>query len=79
MSDGCKSLGKPMLALRERECRWPVSRDGGPALFCATEISGAEWAPGEVGGSYCRFHRLRGVGAGTPAERAAPRVLERLG
>lgn len=43
---------KPFMEIGQNECRYPVSKDGEPFMFCA----GASWEDGE---SYClRHHTL---------------------
>ncbi|RWC29819.1 MAG: hypothetical protein EOS70_23290 [Mesorhizobium sp.] len=62
----------PLESLKPRECRWPVNNaaQGEQHLFCGQATDDER--------SYCPHHCRRAVGAGTPHERAAPRVLERL-
>lgn len=69
--------GKTLADIGSHECRFPLHGEGAATRFCAVEISPGEWLPGMSGGTYCRFHRTLSVGRGTPAERAAHRVLER--
>lgn len=40
-----------MMELTDRTCRWPVSRDAGPMLFCGGYFDG--------NGSYCNEHRKK--------------------
>ncbi|WP_315920390.1 hypothetical protein [Mesorhizobium sp. SP-1A] len=75
----CNSGGLVLADLKSHQCRFPLDGQGAETRFCAVEIAPGEWLPGFSGGSYCRFHRLVSRGRGTEAERAAPRVLERLG
>lgn len=76
----CNSLGRRLLDLESHQCRFPMRGFGAETRFCAVEVSTADWRPGFSGGSYCRFHRNLVVRVrSTDAERAAPRVLERLG
>lgn len=76
---GTFSAGRKLLDLASHECRFPLHGTGAETRFCAVEVAPGDWLPGFSGGSYCRFHKLVSVGRGTEAERAAPRVLERLG
>ncbi|TIM24734.1 MAG: hypothetical protein E5Y74_00625 [Mesorhizobium sp.] len=75
---GEKSLGRILADLDSHQCRFPLRGEGAAMRFCATEVTEADWLPGFAGRSYCTFHRRLSEGRGTPAERAAPRVLERL-
>ncbi|HTV68083.1 MAG TPA: GcrA family cell cycle regulator [Rhizobiaceae bacterium] len=61
----------PLDQLKHGECRWPVNDAaiGELHLFCGK--------PNDVIGNYCRHHRLRSIGAGTPSERGAVAVLAR--
>lgn len=76
--NGMKSQGRLLADLDSHQCRFPLRGDGAAMRFCAAEISEADWLPGFAGRSYCSFHRSLSEGRGTPAERAAVRVLERL-
>lgn len=78
MPNGCNSLGRILADLDSHQCRFPLRGDGAATRFCAVEVSEADWLPGFAGRSYCTFHRRLSEGRGTEAERAAPRVLERL-
>ncbi|MBN9255241.1 MULTISPECIES: hypothetical protein [unclassified Mesorhizobium] len=76
---GCNSIGRRLADLTSHQCHFPLRGEGAETRFCAVEVSPADWRPGASGGQYCTFHRCIVVGRGTPAERQAPRVLERLG
>jgi hypothetical protein len=78
MPKGCKGLGRILADLDSHQCRFPLRGDGAATRFCAAEVSESDWLPGFAGRSYCTFHRSLSEGRGTPAERAATRVLERL-
>lgn len=75
---GKTDLSRILVDLESHQCRFPLRGEGAATRFCAAEVSEAEWLPGFAGRSYCSFHRRLSEGRGTPAERAAPRVLERL-
>lgn len=75
---GGSDLGRILADLASHQCRFPLRGDGAAMRFCAAEVSETDWMPGFPGRSYCRFHRPLTEGRGTPAERAAPRVLLRL-
>ncbi|RWF66870.1 hypothetical protein [Mesorhizobium sp.] len=79
LAPGCNSLGRLLADLDSHQCRFPLRGEAALTRFCAVEVSAADWLPGFSGGSYCTFHRRISEGRGTDAERAASRVLERLG
>ncbi|MCA0025501.1 hypothetical protein LB562_13515 [Mesorhizobium sp. B263B1A] len=75
---GKPGIGRILADLDSHQCRFPLQGDGAATRFCAAGVSEADWLPGFPGRCYCTFHRSLSVGRGTEAERAAPRVLERL-
>jgi hypothetical protein len=79
MPKGIQTTGRLLADLKARQCRFPLRGEGAATRFCAADVEDEVWQPGKSGGCYCRFHRNVVVGRGTESERAAPRVLERLG
>jgi hypothetical protein len=79
MPKGSSGMGRILADLDSHQCRFPLRGQGAATRFCASEVTEADWLPGIPGRTYCAFHRNLSVGRGTDAERAAPRVLERLG
>lgn len=75
---GKNGMGRILADLDSHQCRFPLRGEGAAIRFCAEEVSEADWLPGCPGRCYCTFHRRLTEGRGTEAERAAPRVLERL-
>lgn len=47
--------GARLSDLGPRDCRFPVSSQGGLHRFCAAEVT--DWRPGKSLGCYCTFHR----------------------
>lgn len=78
LAPGCNAIGRLMVDLGTHQCRFPLRGEGVGTRFCAAQVSEADWLPGAPGRCYCQFHRRLTEGRGTGAERAAPRVLERL-
>ncbi|TIM07580.1 hypothetical protein [Mesorhizobium sp.] len=79
LAAGSNGMGRVLADLNtHHQCRFPLRGEGVATRFCAAEVSEADWLPGAPGRCYCRFHRRLTEGRGTGAERAAPRVLERL-
>lgn len=70
--------GRILIDLDSHQCRFPLRGEGAAMRFCAEPVSEIDWLPGFSGRCYCTFHRRLSEGRGTEAERAAPRVLERL-
>jgi len=62
---------KPLRAVPDGECKWPISGDGFDAQFCAQETTGRNV-------SYCDHHRRLSVGQGTKSERMAARALRKM-
>lgn len=79
MPKGARTIGRLLADLSAKQCRFPLRGEGAATRFCASEVEADVWQPGRSGACYCAFHRDLAVGRGTEAERAAPRVLERLG
>ena len=56
-----------LLQTNEHTCKWPVSPEGEPFMFCgAHTVEGSSWCP---------THKHRATGKGTTDERRAPRSL----